>query len=97
MENATYGSEFLQHLKAMAQTTPYHYEDLQKIKTMTQQELAEKLSMDCQPFAAIILSNDPKTAARLVHQKTVEMARGAAISAGLDPLNILSDVLAKIL
>lgn len=79
MESTSYGSQFLQHLQTIGQTTPYSYKDLQQIKTMTQEELAKKLKSEYQPFSEIILANDPKTAAELVNQKAVEMANGAAI------------------
>lgn len=97
MAESSYGTQFLQHLQAIGRTTPYSYEDVQLIKTMTQQELAEKLRTQFRAFSDIILANDPKTAAECVHQKSLEITNASANAAGIAGLSSVGELFASML
>ena len=74
----TYGEKFLQHLTALARQTPYQYKDLQQIKTMEREDLAERLKSECPDVARLVQMKSPEEVAELVHRKRSEI--GAAVS-----------------
>ncbi len=97
MENSSYGSQFLGHLQSLSKSAPYGYKELEQIKTMTQSELAEKLRTQYRPFSNIILANDPKIAAELVHQKVLEMTNANAKASAIIGFGSAGEAFAHVL
>lgn len=74
-EKTTYGRQFIDHLKAISRQSQFNYSDLQAIKTMNQQELAAKLSLERKKAGEIVLNNSAEDAAQLVYEKQLEARR----------------------
>lgn len=73
-----YGEEFLQHLTAMGRQTPFSYKDLQQIKAMSREDLAERLKSECPQIAEFVRQNSACEVAELVHLKRAEIAAAAS-------------------
>lgn len=73
-ERLTYGSLFLNHLTAISRQTAFSYKDLQQIKAMNREELADKLKSECPQIAEVILSKSAEEVAELVHSRRMELA-----------------------
>lgn len=79
-EQSTYGEQFLKHLAAIGKQTPFLYKDLQQIKAMDREQLAERLKTECPQIAEIIMSKSATEVAEVIQKKRLEMA--AAVSRG---------------
>jgi hypothetical protein len=79
-EPSTYGEQFLRHLTVLSRQTPFNYSDLQLIKAMDREALAERLKSECPKIAEFVMRNSAQETAELVHRKRMELA--AASSSG---------------
>lgn len=70
----TYGTVFVTHLTKLGRHVPYHYQDLQRVKAMSQTELADWIQGECREFSEVIRDNPADVAAEMVHKKRSEMA-----------------------
>lgn len=78
MSERTYGSEFIEHLQGLSRQTPYNYSDLQQVKAMTQQQLADWILKDCKKVSEIIVANPAVDAAAIIHKQRTEAAAANA-------------------
>jgi hypothetical protein len=69
----TYGATFVRHLANLGRHTPYHYEDLQLVKAMSQVELADWIKTECPEFSRVVRDNPAEIAAAMVHEKRLAM------------------------
>ena len=81
-EQASYGEQFVKHLTALSRQTPFNYKDLQQIKAMNREDLAERLKSECPQIAEFVLLNSARDVAERVHQKRMELAAAASDGAG---------------
>jgi hypothetical protein len=81
-EQASYGELFVKHLTALSRQTPFNYKDLQQIKAMHREDLAERLKSECPEISDFVLSRTAKEVAERVHQKRMELAAAASHGAG---------------
>lgn len=81
-EQSSYGEQFVKHLTALSRQTPFNYKDLQQIKAMNREHLAERLKSECPQIAEFVLLNSARDVAERVHQKRMELAAGASHGAG---------------
>jgi hypothetical protein len=77
-----YGEEFVRHLTALSRQTPFNYKDLQQIKAMNREDLAERLKSECPQISDFVLSSTAREVAERVHQKRMELAAAASHGAG---------------
>lgn len=73
-EQVTYGTQFLNHLTALSRQTPFLYQDLQQIKAMDREQLAERLKAECPQVAELVMSKSAEEIAALVHSRRMELA-----------------------
>ena len=71
-EQSTYGEQFLKHLTTIGKQTPYPYKDLQEIKAMNREQLAERLKTECPQIAEMIMSKSATEVAEIVQEKKME-------------------------
>ncbi len=81
-QQITYGEEFVSHLTALSRQTPFNYKDLQQIKAMNREDLAERLKSECPEISDFVLSSTAREVAERVHQKRMELAAAASHGAG---------------
>lgn len=74
----TYGALFVGHLTKLGRHVPYHYDDLQQVKAMSQTELADWIQGECREFSQVIRDNPAEIAAEMVHKKRSEMAASSS-------------------
>jgi hypothetical protein len=79
-EQQTYGTAFLKHLTELSRQTPYNYTDLQQIKAMDREALAERLKSECPKVSEFVMENSAQETAELVHKRRMEIV--AATSRG---------------
>ena len=73
-EQIAYGEEFLRHLTALSRQSPFNYKDLQQIKAMNREDLAERLKSECPQISEFVLLSSTREVAERVHQKRMEFA-----------------------
>ena len=73
-EQPTDGEQFLKHLAAIGRQTPFQYKDLQQIKAMDREQLAERMRTECPQIAEIIMSKSATEVAEAVHKRRMELA-----------------------
>ncbi len=78
-----YGEEFVRHLTALSRQTPFNYKDLQQIKAMNREDLAERLKSECPQISDFVLLNSAREVAERVHQKRMELAVASARSSSV--------------
>lgn len=81
-EQTSYGEQFVNHLAALSRQTPFNYKDLQQIKAMHREDLAERLKSECPEISDYVLSATAREVAERVHQKRLELAAAASRGAG---------------
>jgi len=78
-----YGEEFVRHLTALSRQTPFNYKDLQQIKAMNREDLAERLKSECPQISDFVLLNSAREVAERVHQKRMELAAASTRSSSV--------------
>ena len=78
-----YGEEFVRHLTTLSRQTPFNYKDLQQIKAMNREDLAERLKSECPQISEFVLLNSAREVAERVHQKRMELAAASTRSSSV--------------
>ena len=71
-----YGTQFISHLRSVSRRSYFDYDDLQAIKAMSREDLANTLSSKSPEFAQIVLDQTPEQAAELYHPRSEQLAAG---------------------
>ncbi|MFM7057807.1 MAG: hypothetical protein ACKO2P_12885 [Planctomycetota bacterium] len=64
-----YGALFIQHIKSLSHETPFCFHDLQQIRELTREQLAERFERECSSLTETIRTQPPEAAAAIFHQK----------------------------
>ena len=95
-EQIAYGEEFLRHLTALSRQSPFNYKDLQQIKAMNREDLAERLKSECAQISEFVLLSSTREVAERVHQKRMEFAAASSRSSGVQGAASLLELMVQL-